>query len=448
MHSKLNILTSFIQKLDVIAQHRKYRKPFEKKQEFPCKLASAEGKLLTNDQIIAGLSVKEWRLVNSTNNFTMYTFSNKSIQDHLNYILDQLLMAKNRIELAISIPQLSRQLIKNFASDYVLDYKTEFRKETGEDYDEAFAVNVVPQSSFCVVESTKSPKIAMCYILASKKRTWQIFFHYKKLFDTVNYKKNNLNQILELNECSKAVLIIYSFRLPISLVLGFDIDVGYSHSNPLTPQSKVQVFLRVMPNWTPSIEEAAKKQSKYINLDDYSLKEIPPELFDIKSLLKINLSNNKLTKLPPGFGTIPNLEYLDLSVNRLTSISPNFGYLFTLRVLHLADNDLKVVPKEFGNLTSLETLILRNNLLETLPDEISKLKHLVILNIQGNKFKTLPVCLTKTKLDQRNSNCLVYGNPFIPTVKTLLKNGGIPRLFAAMRESNWEKTIHEEMSKK
>eukprot|EP00842_Homolaphlyctis_polyrhiza_P001216 jgi/Hompol1/2095/HPOL_003561-RA len=147
-----------------------------------------------------------------------------------------------------------------------------------------------------------------------------------------------------------------------------------------------------------------------------------------------------IAELPQGFGTVQMLEYLDLSCNKLTAISANFGYLTTLKELHMADNLLTALPKEIGNLTGLETLVLRDNKLKTLPDEFGKLTNLLLLNLQGNEFEKLPSCLLEIPLDRREAKLLLADNPFDAETKAVLKKGGVPTLFAAMREPSWGKT--------
>jgi hypothetical protein len=70
--------------------------------------------------------------------------------------------------------------------------------------------------------------------------------------------------------------------------------------------------------------------------------------------------------------------------------------------------------------------------------------------INSNYFPKLfvfHVDLVQTRLDSQIAKVHLGGNPWLPTVKATLKNGGVPRLFQSMREASWQKTIQEELQK-
>jgi hypothetical protein len=49
--------------------------------------------------------------------------------------------------------------------------------------------------------------------------------------------------------------------------------------------------------------------------------------------------------------------------------------------------------------------------------------------------------LVKTKLEEKHSKLQLAGNPLKEGVKTILKTGGMAKLWLAMRDSSWEKII-------
>jgi hypothetical protein len=46
-----------------------------------------------------------------------------------------------------------------------------------------------------------------------------------------------------------------------------------------------------------------------------------------------------------------------------------------------------------------------------------------------------------TKLEAKHSQLLLAGNPLKDGVKSILKSGGMAKLWLAMRDSSWEKII-------
>jgi hypothetical protein len=50
-----------------------------------------------------------------------------------------------------------------------------------------------------------------------------------------------------------------------------------------------------------------------------------------------------------------------------------------------------------------------------------------------------------TKLDSKIARLHLGGNPWIPLVKAILKNGGVARLFQSMKEPGWEQSIEKEL---
>jgi hypothetical protein len=55
--------------------------------------------------------------------------------------------------------------------------------------------------------------------------------------------------------------------------------------------------------------------------------------------------------------------------------------------------------------------------------------------------------VVQTRLDSQIAKVHLGGNPWLPTVKSTLKNGGVTRLFQCMKEASWQKIVQEELQK-
>jgi hypothetical protein len=55
--------------------------------------------------------------------------------------------------------------------------------------------------------------------------------------------------------------------------------------------------------------------------------------------------------------------------------------------------------------------------------------------------------LVSTRLiETQASKVMLAGNPWLKEVKSILKDGGVPRLFSAMRDPGWDKLIQSQLS--
>lgn len=150
----------------------------------------------------------------------------------------------------------------------------------------------------------------------------------------------------------------------------------------------------------------------HLDLSDYQLNNLPPEIGDVTHLQKLDLANNNLDKLPPEIavlnelkilglygnnlttlppeiGQLTNLQKLSVDYNPLKTLPPEIGQLGNLQELHLWAVDLEVLPPEIGNLTNLEQLQISAKL-DALPPEIGNLTNLTILDLPLNNLVTLP----------------------------------------------------------
>ncbi|GAX80553.1 hypothetical protein CEUSTIGMA_g7990.t1 [Chlamydomonas eustigma] len=95
-----------------------------------------------------------------------------------------------------------------------------------------------------------------------------------------------------------------------------------------------------------------------LDLTDWRLTQLTPEIFDIEGLEELSLAGNCLTSLPSEIGRLTSLKRLQLAGNLLTAIPSSIRNLTNLEGLWLGGNLLEILPEEVGALTSLKQLIL------------------------------------------------------------------------------------------
>ncbi len=169
------------------------------------------------------------------------------------------------------------------------------------------------------------------------------------------------------------------------------------------------------------IRETKEQKIDVLDLSQFLLVELPPEIFELSELTDLNLSDNRLTTLPEALTRLRNLTSLNLRGNQLTTIPEAITDLSNLRMLDLSSNKLRTIPETVINLQNLMTLDLSGNPLSMVPESISHLKNLRILHWSNNPFSQIPEAITGLP----NLRTLdLSGNPFstIPTSITKLQN--------------------------
>jgi len=141
------------------------------------------------------------------------------------------------------------------------------------------------------------------------------------------------------------------------------------------------------------IQEAAKQGAKQLDLSRQELACLPPEIGQLKKLVKLNLSSNQLMDLPKELGRLSNLQELNLNHNYLKSLPVQIGYLADLMILRVRDNYLRDLPAEIEFSSLLIELDLWGNLLSALPAQIGQLVNLQSLNLSRNKLMDLPAVI-------------------------------------------------------
>jgi len=90
---------------------------------------------------------------------------------------------------------------------------------------------------------------------------------------------------------------------------------------------------------------------------------------------------------PALFKHYPKLHKIYLNWNKLRDIPPQIGQMRFLTILDLSMNELQVLPPEIGMLTNLKKLSLYDNHLDDLPYELGSLHQLEMLGIEGNPMR-------------------------------------------------------------
>ena len=162
-----------------------------------------------------------------------------------------------------------------------------------------------------------------------------------------------------------------------------------------------------------------------------SLKSIPEEIFNIKTLKKLKLNyskDDKINQKLSQIGNLKKLEYLSLKYltymmneeevkiiipneigqliflkeliidnNKIDNLPNSIVHLEALEILRIESNNIKVLPEYFGRLSNLKELYCSNNQLKSLPESFSKLKNLEKALFRNNSIINLPNTLEKIK---------------------------------------------------
>ncbi len=148
------------------------------------------------------------------------------------------------------------------------------------------------------------------------------------------------------------------------------------------------------------IAAAQKARADKLDLKDFSLTTLPPEIGNLTALQTLILDSNQLTTLPSEIGNLTALQILSLDGNRLTTLPSEIGNLTALQTLTLDSNRLTTLPSEIGNLTALRYLSLQLNKRLSLPSAISSCASLEYLNLHDiwvDVFPSVIIFFTRLK---------------------------------------------------
>ena len=125
------------------------------------------------------------------------------------------------------------------------------------------------------------------------------------------------------------------------------------------------------------------KQCTKIDLQHNKLREIPPCLLELPSIVDLNVSHNQIVEIPNVLRWSASLSVLDLSYNCLKSL-PISAVAPNLKSLNISYNEFNTFPQcvcTFDELTSLN--IAHNLLIRAFPSEIHQLKNITSFNFDG-----------------------------------------------------------------
>lgn len=178
-------------------------------------------------------------------------------------------------------------------------------------------------------------------------------------------------------------------------------------------------------NFRPAIQSQ-------INYNDvlslrYNLKNIAPQIREIKGLKKIEVIGGNQSRLPwkeipPVIFDLEELEYLRIDESQLRSISPKIGRLKKLKKLRLSIGQIKKLPVDILQLEKIEVFSVFSNFIEELPEGIGQLQNLKELWAFSNQVSHLPTSLFSLEKLERlhlSSNQIEKIPPDIHNLKSL-----------------------------
>lgn len=167
--------------------------------------------------------------------------------------------------------------------------------------------------------------------------------------------------------------------------------------------------------WLTNDQNAQRvQQIENLNLSNFGLKALPPEIGfftglrelnlegnlyvgggnqirclpdsigNLTNLRRLSLCHNQLYCLPDSIGSLQNLTHLNLSYNRLDYLPNTIGSMENLRELSLTSNELTNFPAEIGNLSALTSLFADRNQLSNLSESFVRLTNLEDLHLSNN----------------------------------------------------------------
>mmetsp|Transcript_83690 Transcript_83690/g.162756 ORF Transcript_83690/g.162756 Transcript_83690/m.162756 type:complete len:364 (+) Transcript_83690:31-1122(+) len=147
-------------------------------------------------------------------------------------------------------------------------------------------------------------------------------------------------------------------------------------NNPL-----LQALPRAVRSWE-SVEKI------FLN-DNSSLKCLPGELGDLRSLEKLYVNNCALEHLPMSLGKLEALEELYVANNKIRLLPGSLVSCRSLNKIHAPDNEIAELPSAFS--PALELLNLSRNRIQRVPAEtVSSIPRLKFLHLADNAITDFP----------------------------------------------------------
>lgn len=143
--------------------------------------------------------------------------------------------------------------------------------------------------------------------------------------------------------------------------------------------------LQALPTGLFRLEQLAE-----LNLGHNRLQTLPPAIGMLRRLQQLRLNDNELAELPVELGQLEELRYLDVQHNRLRRLPPQLGRLPALRQLRAGNNQLSRLSGSLFGMSTLDLLDLSHNRIGRLPEQLGRLQQLTELNLRSNKLEALP----------------------------------------------------------
>ena len=180
-------------------------------------------------------------------------------------------------------------------------------------------------------------------------------------------------------------------------------------------------------------EIGALSSLKRLNLEDSSIVSLPSSIGGLKNLEELDLSwTNSLSVLPEGIGALTSLRCLNLEGSSIASLPSSIGRLISLEELCLDyTKELENIPVEIGDLKKLKTLGLRNSavLQKPLPEFVGKLTGLMRLEIFDLDFGNDTVFCDLLALQKESLKFMVERCPSLGYLSSWKKVGNCPLHF-------------------
>lgn len=131
-----------------------------------------------------------------------------------------------------------------------------------------------------------------------------------------------------------------------------------------------------------------------LDLSDYNINYLPPEIGLFTNLEKLWLQKNNLSSIPNSIGELKKLTHLSLEHNDLDELPEEFWQLSGLEKLWLSHNRLDFLDADLGNLVNLQWLICDGNPIYQIPGTVGKLSELEEFWLQSTELRSLPESIT------------------------------------------------------
>ena len=138
------------------------------------------------------------------------------------------------------------------------------------------------------------------------------------------------------------------------------------------------------------IKEAARSNSKVLDLSRQNLTEIPKKVFQLQNLTRLSLGSNQIVEIPDAIDQLQNLTRLNLYQNQIVEIPCAITKLQNLTWLSLGSNQIVEIPDVVDQLQNLTGLDLSYNQIIKIPDAITRLQNLKELDFSRNQIVEIP----------------------------------------------------------